>query len=404
MAMKGSTLGAYDETDTADYWKQKQQEHSSDDYVDDTPEAYGWVTADVQLKANNLMRTKPENWGDMDAAFADHKDSIKDNQSDHSNNEKYVEDAPSGDYAEAVDYDVLQLEQHLKNTQMLMTLPENWGDLAFAQEEFREKIHGNVQDHSDEDDFKDDAPDDYNQADNGIEYNLQLNSLLNRNYNNILLAATTLPENWGDLAAAQEEYREGVHTSVVDHTDEDDFKDDSPDETNTSEILGAYDIQLKSTLNRNFNNVMLALADEDENGVDTDLHGSDAYENHADQDDYKDDAPAGFNTVDQGIEYEVQLDAKTATLPENWGDLAFNQAERREKLHEIIEDSVPDEDDYKDDSPAETNTAEILGAYDLQLDQQGMSIAEALKIHHPSSDSFVQKWGEVHYDDTPEAI
>jgi hypothetical protein len=170
MAMKGSTLGAYDETDTADYWKQKQREHSSDDYVDDTPEAYGWVTADVQLKANNLMRTKPENWGDMDAAFADHKDSIKDNQSDHSNNEKYVEDAPSGDYAEAVDYDVVQLEQHLKMTQM------------------------------------------------------------------------TLPENWGDLAAAQEEYREGVHTSVVDHTDEEDFKEDSPEVEGHSDIVGAYDV------------------------------------------------------------------------------------------------------------------------------------------------------------------
>jgi hypothetical protein len=41
----------------------------------------------------------------------------------------YVEDAPSGDYAEAVDYDDVQLDQHFKMTQM--TLPENWGDLAF---------------------------------------------------------------------------------------------------------------------------------------------------------------------------------------------------------------------------------------------------------------------------------
>jgi len=57
-------------------------------------------------------------------------------------------------------------------------------------------------------------------------------------------------------------HREKLHESVVDHADEDDYKDDSPDETNSAEILGAYD---------------------------------------------------------------VQLDAKTATLPENWGDLAFNQ-------------------------------------------------------------------------------
>tara|TARA_B110000285_G_C15067064_1_gene585749 strand:+ start:548 stop:697 length:150 start_codon:yes stop_codon:yes gene_type:complete len=41
----------------------------------------------------------------------------------------YVEDAPGGDYAEAVDYDDVQLDQHFKMTQM--TLPENWGDLAF---------------------------------------------------------------------------------------------------------------------------------------------------------------------------------------------------------------------------------------------------------------------------------
>jgi hypothetical protein len=33
-----------------------------------------------------------------------------------------------------------------------------------------------------------------------------------------------------------------------------------------------------------------------------------------------------------------------------------------------------------------------------------MSIADALRVHHPSSDSFVQKWGEVRYEDTPEAI
>jgi hypothetical protein len=56
------------ETNTADYWKQKQQEHSSDEYVDDTPEAYGWVNAEVQLSSNNLQR-KPEGWGDVDAAL-----------------------------------------------------------------------------------------------------------------------------------------------------------------------------------------------------------------------------------------------------------------------------------------------------------------------------------------------
>jgi hypothetical protein len=86
--------------------------------------------------------------------------------------------------------------------------------------------------------------------------------------------------------------------------------------------------------------------------------------------------------------YDVQLSSRTATLPENWGDLAFNQEEHREKLHKVIDDNS-EEDDYKDDSPDETNTAEILGAYEVQLDQQGMSIADALRIHHPSSDFFV---------------
>lgn len=92
--MRGSTWGAFDETDTADYWKQKQQEHSSDEYVDDVPEAYGWVTAeDVQVGANNLMRAPP-GWGDLQAAKDAHIDYIKDSQGTHSNNEEYVPDAP----------------------------------------------------------------------------------------------------------------------------------------------------------------------------------------------------------------------------------------------------------------------------------------------------------------------
>ena len=53
-----------------------------------------------------------------------------------------------------------------------------------------------------------------------------------------------------------------MHKVIDDNSEEDDYKDDSPDETNTAEILGAYDVQLSSRI---------------------------------------------------------------ATLPENWGDLAFNQ-------------------------------------------------------------------------------
>lgn len=100
MAMKGkegypvrSTIGAWDETETPEYYKQKQQEHSSDDYVDDTPEAYGWVTAEeVQVGANNLMRAPP-GWGDLQAAKDAHVDFIKDSQGTHSS-EDYVPDAP----------------------------------------------------------------------------------------------------------------------------------------------------------------------------------------------------------------------------------------------------------------------------------------------------------------------
>jgi hypothetical protein len=92
---------------------------------------------------------------------------------------------------------------------------------------------------------------------------------------------------------------------------------------------------------------LLAIADPDENGVDTSLHGSDAYENHADAESYQEDAPVETNTPEiLGAYSTVQLNQRTATLPENWGDLAVNQAERRENLHEIIDDSVPDQDDY----------------------------------------------------------
>jgi len=46
--MQGSTLGAFDEQDTADYWKEKMDTHSNDsEYGDDTPEGYGY-TADLQ--------------------------------------------------------------------------------------------------------------------------------------------------------------------------------------------------------------------------------------------------------------------------------------------------------------------------------------------------------------------
>jgi hypothetical protein len=68
MFMQGSTLGAFKEEDTADFWKEKMDKHSnSDDYGDDTPTGYGY-TADLQTSSNNMVRanakTLPANWGD----------------------------------------------------------------------------------------------------------------------------------------------------------------------------------------------------------------------------------------------------------------------------------------------------------------------------------------------------
>lgn len=57
-------------------------------------------------------------------------------------------------------------------------------------------------------------------------------------------------------------------------------------------------------------------------------------------------------------------------------------------MHLVIDDNS-ETDDYMDDAPAETNAVDNGIEYEVQLDQQGMSIADALRIHHPSSDFFV---------------
>lgn len=92
----------------------------------------------------------------------------------------------------------------------------------------------------------------------------------------------TLPENWGNLEMGQDEHRDFIHEFTNESADEDDYKDDAPDSIPV-DIL-EYNLQLNSRINRNFNNILLAIAEPDENGVDTSLHGSDAYENHADED------------------------------------------------------------------------------------------------------------------------
>lgn len=60
-------------------------------------------------------------------------------------------------------------------------------------------------------------------------------------------------------------------------------------------------------------------------------------------------------------------------------------------MNKVIDDNS-EEEDYKDDAPAETNTADVIGAYAVQLEQQGMTVSEAL----------ISKWGDIKYEDTPE--
>jgi hypothetical protein len=90
------------------------------------------------------------------------------------------------------------------------TLPENWGNLEFGQEEHRQDIHDSLNDHAEEQDYKDDAPVGIDQ-----EYKVQLN-------------AETTPENWGNLEFGQDEHRQAIHDSLNDHAEEDDYKDDAP--------------------------------------------------------------------------------------------------------------------------------------------------------------------------------
>jgi len=94
--MQGSTLGAFKEEDTADFWKEKMDAHSNDsDYAEATPEGYGY-TADLQTNTHNMVRTTPENWGKMENSWDAHRDYIHDSWSDHTNGETYAEEAPPG--------------------------------------------------------------------------------------------------------------------------------------------------------------------------------------------------------------------------------------------------------------------------------------------------------------------
>lgn len=139
--------------------------------------------------------------------------------SEHADGEKYAEDAPTG--IGEISFDV-QLKQQ--------TSPENWGNLEMGMDDHRSSIHDSYNDHIDEDAeqlYKDSYPGEMSDV---ITYDLQLKSIINRDYNNILLttATKTLPENWGNLEFGQDEHRQAIHDSLNDHAEEQDYKDDAP--------------------------------------------------------------------------------------------------------------------------------------------------------------------------------
>jgi len=171
----------------------------------------------------------PVGWGDLQAAQDAHIDYIKESLIDHTNEDHYVPDAPVG--MGEITYDV----------QLRNQAPEGWGDLDAAKEAHRDYIHDSTNEHADEDDYIPDAPVGIDQ-----EYELQLKSegitaKLNREYNNIMLAEATAPENWGDLSFYKDAHRQDIVDAVQEHADEDDYKLDAP-----VGIDQEYDLQLSA--------------------------------------------------------------------------------------------------------------------------------------------------------------
>jgi hypothetical protein len=180
------------------------------------------------------MMRAPVGWGDLQAAQDAHNDYIKESLINHTNEDHYVPDAPVG--MGEITYDV----------QLRNQAPEGWGDLDAAKEAHRDYIHDSTNEHADEDDYKLDAP-----AENGgfaQEYELQLKAegttaMLNREYNNIMLAEATAPENWGDLSFYKDAHRQDIVDAVEEHADEDDYKLDAPTGNGFAQ---EYDVQLSA--------------------------------------------------------------------------------------------------------------------------------------------------------------
>ena len=215
-----------------------------------------------------------------------------------------------------------------------MTSPENWGDLTVGMDDHRDYIQDSYNDHIDEDaetEYKI-LPDDMSDV---ITYDLQIKSIINRDYNNVLLTTATAPENWGDLSFGQDEHRDYINDSINEHADEDDYKEDAP-----VGIDQTYAVQLKShteTLPENWGDLDFGKEAHRD-------YINESTNEHADEDDYKEDAPAGIDQT-----YAVQLRAETT--PENWGDLSFGMEGHRDAIKDAYDDHV-EEEDYKEDAPA----------------------------------------------------
>lgn len=134
------------------------------------------------------------------------------------------------------------------------------------------------------------------------------------------------PEGWGDLEAAKDAHRDYIHDSTNEHADEEDYKTDAP-----VGIDAEYELMIQAKLNRENNNILLAESAPEGWGdleAAKDAHRDyihDSTNEHADEEDYKTDAPSGIDT-----EYEVQL--SSATAPENWGDLTFYKDAHRQEI------------------------------------------------------------------------
>lgn len=171
-----------------------------------------------------------------------------------------------------------------------------------------------------------------------------------------------------------DEHRDYIHDSTNENAEEDDYKTDAP-----VGIDAEYTVQLKSqaaTLPENWGNLDAGLEEHRDY-----IHES--TNEHAEEDDYKTDAPVGIET-----EYEVQLRSQTGTVPENWGKLDYGLDEHRDYINDSTNENS-EEEEYKLDAPVG-----IDATYDLQL----------RNLENANIRTNNKKWGTIAFEDTAEAV